>query len=79
MIAARSLLPDLPGGVLSPFPHRLATAQKEFWDSSAQVQQQVYDLFARARAKLAVTSCSSTPAMPNGWEQMAGTSYCMLA
>ncbi|MFZ0419574.1 MAG: hypothetical protein WAM04_15850 [Candidatus Sulfotelmatobacter sp.] len=50
---------------------------KEFWDSSAQVQQQVYDLFARAHAKLAVTSCPSTRAIPDGWQEMPGTPYCV--
>jgi hypothetical protein len=50
---------------------------KEFWDSSAEVQHQVYDLFARAHAKIVVTYCPSTPAIPNGWQPLTGTSYCV--
>jgi hypothetical protein len=49
---------------------------QEFWGSSEEVQQQVYDLFARAHAKLVVTPCPSTPKAPNGWESIAGTPYC---
>jgi hypothetical protein len=48
----------------------------EFWSASAEVQRQVYELLARAHARLVVTSCPSTPSVPNGWEQMAGTPYC---
>jgi hypothetical protein len=49
---------------------------KEFWSAPAEVQQHVYDLFASTHAKLVVSSCSSTPRLSNGWEQMAGTPYC---
>jgi hypothetical protein len=79
MIAACSPIAKSAWRCIILFPAPLGHGSKEFWDSSAQVQQQVYDLFARAHAKLAVTSYPSTPSMPNGWEQMAGTSYCMLA
>jgi hypothetical protein len=51
---------------------------KEFWDAPEQVQQQVYDIFARTRAKLVVTSCPPCPPRaPSGWEQLAGTPYCV--
>jgi hypothetical protein len=50
----------------------------EFWDAPEEVQQQVYDSFARAHAKLVVTSCPPfLPRAPAGWEQIAGTPYCV--
>jgi len=49
---------------------------KEFWDAPEEVRQQVYDTFARARAKLVVTPCPPCPpATLTGWEQIAGTPY----
>jgi hypothetical protein len=48
----------------------------EFWNASADVQKQVYDLMARAHAKLVVTSCPVAPEIPSGWEEIAGTPYC---
>ena len=50
---------------------------KDFWDASDEAQQQVYDTFARARAKLVVTSCPPCPPRTLGWEQIAGTPYCV--
>ncbi len=51
---------------------------REFWDAPEEVQQQVYDIFARAHAKLVVTLCPPFPSgAPAGWEQIAGTSYCV--
>jgi len=50
---------------------------KEFWDASEQVQQRVYDLFTQADAKLLVANCPATPNIPNGWQQMPGTPYCL--
>jgi hypothetical protein len=49
----------------------------EFWNAPADVQRHVYDLFARAHAKLVVTSCPSAPETPAGWEQIARTPYCV--
>jgi len=50
----------------------------EFWDAPEEVQQQVYDTFARVHAKLVVTSCPPfPPRAPTGWEQIAGTPYCV--
>jgi hypothetical protein len=48
----------------------------EFWNSPEAVQRQVYDLFARAHARLVVTSCPSS-GVPAGWEPVAGTPYCV--
>ena len=51
---------------------------REFWDAPEEVQQQVYGIFARARAKLVVTSCPPCPPRtPNGWEHIMGTPYCV--
>jgi hypothetical protein len=51
---------------------------REFWHAPEEVQQQVYDLFARAGAKLVVTSCPPCPPRtPTGWEQIVGTPYCV--
>lgn len=51
---------------------------QEFWDAPEEVQQQVYDTFARAHAKLVVTLCPPfPPRAPTGWEQIAGTPYCV--
>lgn len=50
---------------------------KEFWDASEEVQQEAYDLFAKAHAKLVVTTCPVTPSIPTGWDQMPGTPYCL--
>jgi hypothetical protein len=50
----------------------------QFWRSAESVQQQVYDLFQRAHAKIVVASCvSSCPARPKGWKEISGTSYCV--
>jgi hypothetical protein len=50
----------------------------QFWRSAESVQQQVYDLFQRAHAKIVVASCvSSCPARPKGWKEIPGTSYCV--
>ena len=51
---------------------------REFWDAPQDVRQQVYDLFARAHAKLVVTTCPPCPPRPpTGWEQLGGTPYCV--
>jgi hypothetical protein len=51
---------------------------KEFWDASEEVRQQVYDTFARAHAKLVVTSCPPCPrGTLTGWQQIAETPYCV--
>jgi hypothetical protein len=51
---------------------------REFWDSSFDVQQQVYKACQSARAKLIVTSCPSwTLRVPEGWGPIPGTPYCM--
>lgn len=51
---------------------------REFWDAPQEVRQQVYAIFARAQAKLVVTSCPPCPpGTPTGWEQIAGTPYCV--
>jgi hypothetical protein len=51
---------------------------REFWDAPQEVQQQVYDIFAGAHAKMVVTSCPTCPSRtPTGWEQIAGTPYCI--
>jgi hypothetical protein len=49
---------------------------KDFWDSSPEVQQHVYDLFAGAHARIVVASCPSSTTMLSGWERMVGTPYC---
>jgi hypothetical protein len=49
---------------------------REFWDAPETAQRQVYDLFARAHAKLVVTNCAATPTIPNGWQQLPETPYC---
>jgi Fe2+ transport system protein FeoA len=48
----------------------------QFWRSAESVQQQVYDLFQSAHAKIVVASCvSSCPARPKGWKEIPGKSY----
>jgi hypothetical protein len=49
----------------------------EFWNAPANIQQQVYDLFGRAHAKLVVTTCSAMPQPSAGWDPIAGTPYCV--
>jgi hypothetical protein len=51
---------------------------REFWGAPEEVQQQVYEIFARARAKLVVTSCPPCPPRtPTGWKHIMGTPYCV--
>ena len=50
---------------------------KEFWDSSPEVQQQVFHLFAQAHAKLAVTTCPANPAFQKDWQPLPATPYCI--
>lgn len=51
---------------------------REFWNSSADVQQQVYRLFRQAHAEIIVTECpAGTQAIPDGWTLLPGTSYCV--
>jgi hypothetical protein len=50
---------------------------KEFWDSSPEVQQQVFHLFAQAHAKLAVTTCPPNPALQKDWQPLPATPYCI--
>lgn len=50
----------------------------KFWDARGEVQQDVYAKFAQAHAKLVVSSCPLCPAgVPDGWQQVEGTSYCV--
>jgi len=49
---------------------------EEFWKSSQETKQQVYDAFASAHAKLVVASCPQPT--PDGWKQILGTTYCVL-
>jgi hypothetical protein len=48
----------------------------EFWNSSNEAQQQVFDLFARTHAKLVMTLCPPPPVIAAGWQPIAGTPYC---
>jgi hypothetical protein len=51
---------------------------REFWSASEDQQQDVYRVFARAHAKLVVTSCPiCPPAIPEGWQRLEGTPYCV--
>lgn len=47
----------------------------EFWNSSPEVQHQVFEVFKRSHAALAVTSCSAL-ALSSSWEPISGTPYC---
>jgi hypothetical protein len=49
----------------------------EFWSAPAPVQQQVLDVFARTGAKVVVTVCPLSISAIAGWEQIAGTPYCV--
>src|SRR5579863_471515 len=49
----------------------------EFWSAPARVQQQVLDIFAHTGAKVVVTVCPAEGVQLTGWEQIAGTSYCV--
>jgi hypothetical protein len=49
----------------------------EFWNASERVQQQVLDIFAHTGAKVVVTMCPAEAVKLAGWEQIAGTSYCV--
>jgi len=48
---------------------------REFWHASEEEKQDVYNAFARAHAKLVVTSCP--PEAPAGWQPIKGTPYCV--
>lgn len=49
---------------------------KEFWEAPEEVRQQVYDIFARTRAKLVVTECPPCPPItPSGWQKIPETPY----
>jgi hypothetical protein len=51
---------------------------REFWSAPEQVQNHVYDLFARSGARLVVASCPPIPpGVTTGWEQIPGTLYCV--
>jgi hypothetical protein len=50
---------------------------KQFWEAPEEVQRNVYNLLAQARAKLVVTSCPPCPRATLGWKQIAGTPYCV--
>lgn len=51
---------------------------REFWTATEDQQQNVYTAFARAHAKLVVTSCPiCPPAIPAGWQRLEGTPYCV--
>lgn len=51
---------------------------REFWSASESKQQEVYAVFARAGAKLVVTTCPACPpGAPQGWVSIEGTPYCM--
>ncbi len=51
---------------------------REFWNAPEEMQQQAYDAFTRAHAKLVVASCPpSPPGSLTGWESIAGTPYCV--
>jgi hypothetical protein len=49
---------------------------QEFWNASQQTQQQVYDLFARSHARVAVAFCPAEDQI-TGWEAIQGTPYCL--
>jgi hypothetical protein len=52
----------------------------EFWNAPEEVQQNVYNVFAQARAELVLTSCPlCPPGTPIGWQHIEGTPYCMRA
>ena len=50
----------------------------EFWNSPEEVRQQVYNAFRQAHAQLVVSTCPiNAGGMPSGWEDIAGTPYCV--
>lgn len=50
----------------------------EFWSSSDDVRQQVYDTFRKAHAKVVVTLCPACPpGTPSGWDHVAETPFCV--
>jgi hypothetical protein len=58
------------------------SGSREFWDAPEEVQQNVYNVFAEARAKLVVTSCPVCPprsptGRAKGWQHIEGTPYCV--
>lgn len=52
---------------------------KEFWNSPADVQQQVYAAFRESHATFVVAVCpsSSQSVAPEGWNLIRGTEYCI--
>jgi len=51
---------------------------REFWDSPEEVRESVYQIFAKTPAKLVVSTCRvCPPGLMNGWENIAGTPYCV--
>ena len=48
----------------------------EFWGSSEETKARVYEAFAGSGAELAVASCP--PNIPEGWQPIAGTNYCLV-
>lgn len=50
---------------------------KEFWDAPSGVQQEAFDHFAQAHAKVVVTVCPSMVSMTGEWERVGATRYCV--
>jgi hypothetical protein len=51
---------------------------REFWNSSPDVRQNVYRVFAQAHAAVIVTLCPAyPPEIPDEWQHIEGTPYCM--
>ena len=51
---------------------------REFWTSPPDVRKNVYRVFAQAHAAVVVTSCPAyPPEIPDGWQHIEGTPYCM--
>jgi hypothetical protein len=50
----------------------------QFWNAPQEVQQSVYETFARTQAKAIVSICPACPSSsPAGWEKINGTQYCI--
>lgn len=51
---------------------------EEFWNSSSDVQREVYRLFRQSHARFVVTNCPVGPQkILEGWNLIAGTPYCV--
>src|SRR5205085_3008595 len=45
-----------------------------FWESREQSRAKIYEAFARAQARIAVSKCPAE--IPDGWLQISETSFC---